>query len=209
VANHLLDTPALIITETTVEDVKDAVVTTVSSDNNPAVSDNHPSDPNLLPQGQITSIASSGLLSLLNSYSAPLSRFAATAAWKSAKASPASSTSASPPITKPSSRRPSNSFLKLPGTLNSDPDTPSGPITPPDILVTPMVSLPMVIAIALIAFLIGSLLRSLLSPADFIYVVTDLQDVEHTTGWREIKRLLEVKYILRGWDFQIAMVRRH
>ena len=72
-----------------------------------------------------------------------------------------------------------------------------------------MVSLPMVIIVALIAFLIGSLLRSLLSPADFIYVVTDLQDVEHSTGWREIKRLLEFKYILGGWDFQIAMVRRH
>jgi hypothetical protein len=67
----------------------------------------------------------------------------------------------------------------------------------------------MVIIIALIAFLIGSLLRSLLSPADFIYVVTDLQEVEHTAGWREIKRLLEFKYVLGGWDFQIAMVRRH
>jgi len=67
----------------------------------------------------------------------------------------------------------------------------------------------MTIIIALIAFLIGSLLRSLLSPADFIYVVTDLQGVEHTTGWREIKRLVEVKYIFGGWDFQIAMVRRH
>lgn len=74
----------------------------------------------------------------------------------------------------------------------------------------------------LIAFLLGSLLRSLLSPADFIYVVTDLGDVpdgvtrapggglaQLEPGWREIKRLVELKYIAGGWDFQIAVVRRH
>lgn len=67
-----------------------------------------------------------------------------------------------------------------------------------------------VLIIALIAFLIGSLLRSLLSPADFIYVVTDLQDAEEGSAeWREIRRLLEVKYIVGGWDFQVAVVRRH
>ncbi|KAI6112907.1 hypothetical protein F5141DRAFT_1110296 [Pisolithus sp. B1] len=61
-----------------------------------------------------------------------------------------------------------------------------------------------VLIIALIGFLIGSLLRSLLSPADFIYVVTDV-----SKGWREIRRLMEIKYIVGGWDFQIAVVRRH
>lgn len=69
-----------------------------------------------------------------------------------------------------------------------------------------------VLVAALIAFLIGSLLRSLLSPADFIYVVTDLRDAEEANnvgGWREIRRLLEVKYLVGGWDFQIAVVRRH
>lgn len=69
-----------------------------------------------------------------------------------------------------------------------------------------------VVVIGLIAFLIGSLLRSLLSPADFIYVVTDLGEAEEAkniNGWREIRRLLEVKYIVGGWDFQIAVVRRH
>ncbi|KAH8110790.1 hypothetical protein DFH11DRAFT_1800762 [Phellopilus nigrolimitatus] len=78
------------------------------------------------------------------------------------------------------------------------------------------------IAAVLIAFLLGSLLRSLLSPADFIYVVTDLGDVPYGVtrapggglgavepGWREIKRLVEMKYIVGGWDFQIAVVRRH
>ncbi|KAL5513369.1 hypothetical protein ACEPAH_3768 [Sanghuangporus vaninii] len=87
---------------------------------------------------------------------------------------------------------------------------------------TPRYSLSTVIALVLIAFLLGSLLRSLLSPADFIYVVTDLGDVpEGVTrgssgelgpiepGWREIKRLVELKYIVGGWDFQIAVVRRH
>ena len=32
---------------------------------------------------------------------------------------------------------------------------------------------------------------------------------ELASGWREIKRLLEVKYIVGGWDFQVAVVRRH
>ncbi|KDR80861.1 hypothetical protein GALMADRAFT_1112139 [Galerina marginata CBS 339.88] len=79
--------------------------------------------------------------------------------------------------------------------------------------------------VALIAFLIGSLLRSLLSPADFIYVVTDrgAATVEEAAaagaravgqegavgGWREIRRLVEVKYLVGGWDFQVAAVRRH
>jgi len=204
VATHLLDTPALIVPTTIVQDTKDNDVT--SSDSSPAASDNQPSDPTLPSQGPITNVASGGLLGLFNSYSAPLSRFAATAAWKSTKASPTPSAPPSP--LSPTSRRPSSSFLNLPGTL-SDADNPPASIKQSDILAAPMVSLPMVMIIALIAFLIGSLLRSLLSPADFIYVVTDLQDVEHTTGWREIKRLLEVKYILGGWDFQIAMVRRH
>lgn len=69
-----------------------------------------------------------------------------------------------------------------------------------------------VILVGLIAFLIGSLLRSLLSPADFIYVVTDLGEAETANsvgGWREIRRLLELKYLVGGWDFQVAVVRRH
>lgn len=86
----------------------------------------------------------------------------------------------------------------------------------------PRYSISTLIAAVMIAFLLGSLLRSLLSPADFIYVVTDLGDVpEGVTrapggglgaiepGWREIKRLVEMKYIVGGWDFQIAVVRRH
>lgn len=68
-----------------------------------------------------------------------------------------------------------------------------------------------VVVVALIAFLVGSLLRSLLSPADFIYVVTDEKELGSVSAgtWREMKRLLEFKYVLGGWDFQIAVVRRH
>jgi hypothetical protein len=69
-----------------------------------------------------------------------------------------------------------------------------------------------VVLVGLVAFLIGSLLRSLLSPADFIYVVTDMQAAETANsvgGWREIRRLLELKYVVGGWDFQVAVVRRH
>ena len=66
------------------------------------------------------------------------------------------------------------------------------------------------VIVALIAFLVGSFLRSLLSPADFIYVVSDRKELEDmNAGWRELRRLFEVKYILGGWDFQIAVVRRH
>lgn len=86
----------------------------------------------------------------------------------------------------------------------------------------PRYSISTLIACMLIAFLVGSLLRSLLSPADFIYVVTDLGDIPDGVtrdpngglgtvepGWREIKRLVELKYIVGGWDFQVAVVRRH
>ena len=69
------------------------------------------------------------------------------------------------------------------------------------------------IVIALISFLIGSLLRSLLSPADFVYVAKDAQDMhefgdEHG-GWRELRRLMELRYIFGGWDLVVAVVRRH
>jgi hypothetical protein len=32
---------------------------------------------------------------------------------------------------------------------------------------------------------------------------------EAEAGWREIRRLVEVKYLVGGWDFQVAVVRRH
>ena len=76
----------------------------------------------------------------------------------------------------------------------------------------PTYPLSTLIIAALIGFLLGSLLRSLISPADFIYVSTDMKDAKGAVaeaGWREIRRLVEVKHIVGGWDFQIAVVRRH
>ncbi|KIJ55581.1 hypothetical protein M422DRAFT_41524 [Sphaerobolus stellatus SS14] len=67
-----------------------------------------------------------------------------------------------------------------------------------------------VLIIALISFLLGSLFRSLLTPADFIYLSPDLNELdEGQNGWREIKRLVELKRIFGGWDFLVGAVRRH
>jgi hypothetical protein len=80
--------------------------------------------------------------------------------------------------------------------------------------------------IALIAFLVGSLLRSLLTPAEFVYVpdthqntldlsaslieaaVGDLSGLDGDGRWREMRRLFEFKGLAGGWDFLIAVVRR-
>jgi len=139
-----------------------------------------------------------GLFGFLNAYPNPLSRWASSP--------PKNPVSAVASVS--SSRRSSASVPKLPGGL---PSTEAGAATHTINIVRMPTTYPLstVLIIALIAFLIGSLLRSLLSPADFIYVATDLQDAEEGAGWREIKRLLEVKYIVGGWDFQIAVVRRH
>ncbi|VDB84982.1 unnamed protein product [Peniophora sp. CBMAI 1063] len=66
-----------------------------------------------------------------------------------------------------------------------------------------------VLLVALLAFLIGSLLRSLISPADFVYDVGVEEDGRREEGWREIKRLFELKGVVGGWDFQVAVIRRH
>lgn len=65
------------------------------------------------------------------------------------------------------------------------------------------------VVVAVIAFLVGSLLRSLISPADFIYVGEAAPQAEGGGGWRELRRLFEVKYVFGGWDLQVAAVRRH
>ncbi|KZT53400.1 hypothetical protein CALCODRAFT_501144 [Calocera cornea HHB12733] len=74
-------------------------------------------------------------------------------------------------------------------------------------------SLKVVIVTALIAFLLGSLIRSLLSPADFMFYPSRNQNESlrgEDGGWREVRRLVEVKWILWGWDAVIfAVVRRH
>lgn len=97
----------------------------------------------------------------------------------------------------------------MPGSLRTPPQELSETAvvaSPPNV-----VRLSTAIILALIAFLVGSLLRSLLSPADFIYVGADDGSAGNgiESGWREVRRLMEIKYIFGGWDFQVAVVRRH
>ncbi len=144
--------------------------------------------------------SSQGLLKFLNAYPNNLLRFAS------------GSSSASPSSV-------SRSTSSIPLTTTSVGDAAISVVRAATV---PRYSVSTLVSVALIAFLLGSLLRSLLSPADFIYVVSDLDDIPARVvgqadgglsiiepGWREIRRLLEVKYIVGGWDFQIAVVRRH
>lgn len=108
----------------------------------------------------------------------------------------------STPTAGASSAVSATSGRKLPGGL-ADIDAPHEP-SPASVY--PLSTL---VIIALIAFLIGSLFRSLLSPADFIYVVRELGEDEEAKDWREIRRLIEVKYIAWGYDVCIMLVRRH
>ncbi len=67
-----------------------------------------------------------------------------------------------------------------------------------------------VVIVALISFLLGSLLRSLLTPAEFVAPYHSGGEVSRSEeGWREIKRLVEIKYLVGGWDLVVAVVRRH
>ena len=101
------------------------------------------------------------------------------------------------------------------GVTNSDATSPEGSNSTQGqqtMSTTRRYSFSTLVFVGLIAFLIGSLLRSLLSPADFIYVVGDINDMREAQfggEWREIRRLLEIKYLFGGWDFQIAVVHRH
>ncbi|KAF8336174.1 hypothetical protein F5887DRAFT_1161379 [Amanita rubescens] len=158
--------------------------------------------------GAPTRVNSGGFLGFLQGYPNPLTRFASGSISNGSNGHTATNTgtssapSASPTDTGKSVS--SASIEKVPGGfIELTVATSTTPRTYP---------LSTVVIVALIAFLIGSLLRSLLSPADFIYVVKDLQQAEEAGvvgGWREIRRLFEMKYVLGGWDFQIAVVRRH
>ncbi|EJD08542.1 uncharacterized protein FOMMEDRAFT_138304 [Fomitiporia mediterranea MF3/22] len=164
-----------------------------------------------------------GLFSLISSYQASLpllgrSRPTGTYSNQDARKTSAPNTSQVEPEDLQSSSRPE--LVPLPGSSSNR--AASSALAVVQSARVPRFSISALIASMLIAFLLGSLLRSLLSPADFIYVVTDLGDVPGGVtrgpngglgtvepGWREIKRLVELKYIVGGWDFQIAVVRRH
>ncbi|KAM6497337.1 hypothetical protein JOM56_007810 [Amanita muscaria] len=148
-----------------------------------------------------------GLLGFLQNYPNPLTRFAggSVSTGGECHTTRGSSGTGMDSVTSPASSSGSNTTSqKVPGGfVDVHATTPTTPRRS---------SLKLIAIVALIAFLIGSLLRSLLSPADFIYVVKDLKEAEEARvagGWREIRRLFEIKYVLGGWDFQIAAVRRH
>ena len=70
------------------------------------------------------------------------------------------------------------------------------------------ISLSAALILAFICFLLGSLVRSLLSPADFVIVknAVDLTDLDEHGNWRRLTRLIELKYVLRGNDLIIGIV---
>lgn len=109
-------------------------------------------------------------------------------------------------------RAKSKSALSTPGTAtpsSSSSNLPFAPAPTPPPLWQRQFEFKTLLLVALLAFLIGSLLRSLISPADFVYDVGVEEDGIREEGWREIKRLLELKGVAGGWDLQIAVVRRH
>ncbi|KAG8950021.1 hypothetical protein FRC04_008100 [Tulasnella sp. 424] len=135
-----------------------------------------------------------------------------------------------PPVTstpEPSATQPNGTSLDEP--VKPEPDSSNAPseaatsttavdtLLPRDLVIPRLYKLQTVIIIAVIAFLFGSLVRSLASPADFIYfnsISPDSDDAlvravdQGGSGWREVRRLFEFKRGLFGWDVVIAVVRR-
>ena len=143
-----------------------------------------------------------GLLRFLNSYPNPLTRFTAPGGRSRPVLRTLSGSNAS--------LRPANGAGREPAEAANGARHQQVALLPAARAGATTYPLSTVLIAALIAFLIGSLLRSMLSPADFVYVVSDIRDVESegVSALREIKRLVEVKYLVGGWDFQVALVRR-
>ncbi|KDQ61841.1 hypothetical protein JAAARDRAFT_31325 [Jaapia argillacea MUCL 33604] len=201
IAEHLLEPAALeSVTNTPAPDLDPKEEASVNSENTQDTG-NAATSPQGSPQPEVqapTTPSSTGFLSFLNAYPNPLLRF----------------TSGPSPRLPALPKMPSSSSLRETRTLPlgglTDLDSHAASVDVVHVPAARSYPLSAVIVVALIAFLVGSLLRSLISPADFIHVVTDFKEVdETTTGWREIKRLVEIKYLIGGWDFQIAVVRRH
>ena len=93
---------------------------------------------------------------------------------------------------------------------------------------TRQVSLWTLLVVALLSFLLGSLLRSMVGPADFVYLPPEhvalsrsnadetthwrelqrLVELNHRDRWREMKRLIEFRGPLGRWDVVLAVIRR-
>ena len=71
----------------------------------------------------------------------------------------------------------------------------------------PVTSWPALIVACLVCLLLGSLMRSMLSEADFVIYSPDRDAIPEGETWRELKRLLEWRI---GWDRDliIAIARR-
>ncbi|KAI0940840.1 hypothetical protein AcV7_003110 [Taiwanofungus camphoratus] len=203
VADHLLDASALALQTVLASDTKEPENAMTTQEASQDIADSQPQVVVSQAETPAADSAASSLLRFLNSYPNPLLRFTAQSRRPSGNLT-ADAVESSP----------SPSSLGVGEANNADVAKSAsqriGLISQSAVVASPTYPLSTVVIIALIAFLMGSFLRSLLSPADFIYVVTDRKEIDHArTGWREIKRLLEVKYMVGGWDFQIAVVRRH
>lgn len=85
----------------------------------------------------------------------------------------------------------------------------AAPVVVPKDYLRPVTSVPGLIIACLVCLLIGSLLRSVLSEADFVIYPSSVDAVPETGHgeWRELKRLMEWRI---GWDRDliIAVARR-
>lgn len=202
VADDLLDDSALAAPSVPVSETTNTENTAAAQEASTDTGDSVPQVVVSSPETPAADSATSGLLRFLNAYPNPLLRFATQSRRSSSTSTPVLSAE---PLPRPPVEE--GQAKDVPPV----PESQGGRLS----LARTAVShraypLSTVVIIALIAFLMGSFLRSLLSPADFIYVVSDRKDLEEmNAGWREVRRLLEVKYIVGGWDFQVAVVRRH
>ncbi|KAI0091452.1 hypothetical protein BDY19DRAFT_930564 [Irpex rosettiformis] len=209
VSTHLLDASASIVVEST-DDLSGTENASTPPLNTPAVDSkslqDHPEQHDASSQQPVDTSSGNGLLRFWTSYPNPLTRFSVSAGAGPILRSLSGTTISTVQTKDPPSSSTSTSQATL--FQYAEMTTTSTATTRRRLY---RYQLSTVIMVALIAFLIGSLLRSMLSPADFVYVVSDLSEVpgDMVSGWREIKRLLEVKYIIGGWDFQVALVRRH
>lgn len=90
----------------------------------------------------------------------------------------------------------------------------------------PLVSLWTLLTVAFLSFLLGGFLRSLVVPADFVYLPPEgsvqnagegqsqwnelqkLMALDHREHWREMKRLIEFRGPFGRWDVVLAVIRR-
>ncbi len=114
----------------------------------------------------------------------------------------------------PSSGMTSTTESKIPAVAPADakPDSPVktaseiAVMIETDRLLRPMVSWPTFIVACIVCLLLGSLLRSLLSEADFVIHSPAGEAVPEGETWRELKRLLEWRI---GWNRDLIIAIAH